>query len=217
MTASARSVAATEAPAASAPPAVTPASRRHALGTLFVLVVTGVVIAAVAYLSNPQAGGSITDAAGNYTAVNVTGEAAGAAPIVGQQAPDFLAALTNGSSLRLSELRGKPVWLTFGASWCQPCRAENPDIQSTYSAYGDRINVVQVYMDEDAAAVQDYTDRVGINYLTVPDPAERLAAQYRILGIPSHFFIDSSGVLRQMKIGSMDSTTMKAALDNIAQ
>ena len=59
-------------------------------------------------------------------------------------------------------------------------------------------------MDEDAAAVQRLRQPGWRDLLTVPDPTERLAAQYRILGIPSHFFIDSSGILRQMKVGSLD-------------
>ena len=206
---------------ASTPPSTTAASsrdRRNAVATLVVLVVTGVVIAAAAYLSNPQMATTATaDGAGDFTTVNVSGAASGAAPVIGQPAPDFAAALSNGTALKLSDLRGKPVWLTFGASWCQPCRAENPDIEATHQAVGDTVTVVQVYMDEDASTVNDYAARVGIDYLTVPDPNERLAAQFRILGIPTHYFIDSAGVLRQMKIGSMDPETMKAALDNLAQ
>ena len=190
--------------------------KRNAAATLLVLVVTGVVIMAAAYLSSPQTA-TTTTPDGDFTAVTVDGQPAGAAPVVGQPAPDFVALAADGSSIRLSDLRGKPVWLTFGASWCQPCRAENPDIESTFSAYGDKITVVQVYMDEDAAAVTDYAARVGITYTTVPDPSERLAAEYRILGIPSHFFIDSSGVLQEMKVGSLDPDSMKAALDQIAQ
>jgi hypothetical protein len=88
---------------------------------------------------------------------------------------------------------------------------------ATYTTNADKVAIVQVYMSEDAATVKEYTDRVGITYLTVPDPNEVLAAQYRILGIPSHFFIDSAGVLREMKIGSLDPTSMQAALDRLSQ
>jgi peroxiredoxin len=188
--------------------------RRNALATLAVVAITGAVILAAAYFSNPRLGDAAT---GNFTPVTIDGQPVGAAPVVDSPAPDFIAALTDGSQLRLSDLRGQPVWLTFGASWCQPCRAENPDIMTTYAANAEDVVVVQVYMDEDSAAVKEYTDRVGITYLTVPDPAEALAAQYRILGIPSHFFIDSAGVLRQMKVGSLDPTTMQAALDGLSQ
>lgn len=188
--------------------------RRNALATLAILAITAVVIIAAAYFSNPRLGEATT---GNYTPVTVDGQPIGAAPVVDSPAPDFIAALTDGSQVRLSDLRGKPVWLTFGASWCQPCRAENPDIMATYTANADKIVVVQVYMGESSATVKEYTDRVGITYLTLPDPTEALAAQYRILGIPSHFFIDSAGVLRQMKIGSLDPVTMQAALDGLGR
>lgn len=199
---------------AGAEPLPAQSGRRNVLGTLLVLAITGAVVVAAAYFSNPRLGDNTS---GNFTPVSIDGQAVGAAPIVDSAAPDFIAALTDGSQIRLSDLRGKPVWLTFGASWCQPCRAENPDIMATYAANGDKVTIVQVYMSEDATAVKDYTDRVGITYLTVPDPTEALAAQYRILGIPSHFFIDAAGVLREMKIGSLDPVTMQAALDHLGQ
>ena len=186
--------------------------RRNALATLAVVAITGVIILAAAYFSNPRLGDTAT---GNFTPVTIDGQPVGAAPNVDSPAPDFIAGLTDGSQVRLSDLRGKPVWLTFGASWCQPCRAENPDIMATYTANAGAVVIVQVYMDEDSAAVKEYTDRVGITYLTVPDPNQALSAQYRILGIPSHFFIDASGVLRQIKVGSLDPTSMQAALDQL--
>ena len=201
------------APAPAGAEATTPTSRRrNAFATLAILAITGATILAAAYISNPRLGES---ADGNFTPVSIDGVPVGAAPAVDSPTPDFIALLTDGSELRLSDLRGKPVWLTFGASWCQPCRAENPDIAATYAANLGKIAVVQVYMQEDAAAVKDYTERVGISYLTVPDPSQALSAQYRILGIPSHFFIDANGVLRQIKVGSLDPITMQAAIDGL--
>jgi len=195
--------------------ATTPAGRRNALTTVAVLVVTGAIILAVAYLANQPA--ADVGGAGTFTSVDVEGAANGSAPVVDALAPDFSSVTADGTQLKLSDFRGGPVWLTFGASWCQPCRAENPDIQAAYLANAGRVTVIQVFMDEDATAVADYAQRVGISYLTVPDPNERLASQYRILGIPSHFFIDADGVLRQSKVGSLDPTTMQAALAQIAE
>jgi thiol-disulfide isomerase/thioredoxin len=202
------------APAPAGAEATTPSSRRrNALATLAILGITGALILAAAYLSNPRLG----DGSGNFTPVRPDGQGVGAAPVIDSPAPDFIAALADGSQLRLSDLRGKPVWLTFGASWCQPCRAENPDISAVYAANVGKIAIVQVYMQEDALTVKDYTDRVGITYLTVPDPTQALSAQYRILGIPSHFFIDATGVLRQIKVGSLDPVSMQAAIDGLSR
>jgi peroxiredoxin len=176
--------------------------------TLVIMGVTAAIIAAVAFMVNQPAAG-----AQGVTSVTLTGTAAGEAPTVGKQAPDFVATTIDGKAVRLSDLKGKPVWLTFGASWCQPCRAENPDIQATSQKFADRgLVVLAIFISEDAPAVKDYADRVGLTYQKVADPDTRIASEYRIMGIPSHYFIDSSGVLRLMKIGSLDPAAMEAAL-----
>lgn len=181
--------------------------------TLAIMGVTALIIAAVAFMVNQPAAG-----AQGVTSVTLTGAAGGEAPTVGKQAPDFVATTIDGKAVRLSDLKGKPVWLTFGASWCQPCRAENPDIQAAYQKFADRgLVVLAIFISEDAPAVRDYADRVGLTYQKVADPDTRIASEYRIMGIPSHYFIDSSGVLRLMKIGSLDPAAMEAALRAILE
>ena len=181
------------------------------VASLVIMAVTAAVILAVAFLVNQP-----PPATQGLTAVTTTGQATGDPPTVGNLAPDFTATTVDGKQVRLSDFKGQPVWLTFGASWCQPCRAENPDIQAAYEASrGSGVVVLQVFMSEDAATVADYAKRVGLTYEKVADPDTRLASQYQILGIPTHFFIDRSGVLRKIKVGSLDPTLMTAALQEI--
>jgi peroxiredoxin len=185
--------------------------RQSRIVTLAIMGVTAAIIAVVAFMVNQP-----TATADGVTSVTLTGAATGQAPTVGQPAPDFMATTVDGKPVRLSEFKGKPVWLTFGASWCQPCRAENPDIKATYEKYkASGLVVLAIFISEDNAAVTDYADRIGLTYLKVADPDTKIASEYRILGIPSHYFIDSSGVLRQMKIGSLDTTAMEAAVQGI--
>jgi peroxiredoxin len=180
------------------------------LANLAVIAVTAAVIVAVAYLTQPP---PVTG--DGVTPVSVVG-GGGAAPEVGKLAPDFQALTETGETVRLSSLIGSPVWLTFGASWCQPCRAENPDIQAAWERYRDQgLKVVQVYMTEDEATVSSYAETAGLTYTKVPDPNSKLAALYRIVGIPSHFFIDRTGVLHQLRIGSLDPEAMDAAVREI--
>jgi cytochrome c biogenesis protein CcmG, thiol:disulfide interchange protein DsbE len=197
----------------SAAPGAEDSSLRRHLTTLIVVVVTGAAIAAAAYLSNQPAQATTTLPDGSVTAITITGTATGDPPTVGKPAPDFLATSTDGKLVHLSDLKGKPVWLTFGASWCQPCRAENPDIEAAFEKYKDQgLVVLQVYVTEDAKTVTDYAGRVGLSYSKIPDPTQRLAAEYRILGIPSHFFIDRTGTLRQLRIGSLDPPAIETAV-----
>ena len=175
------------------------------------MAITAVAIVAVTFFVNQP-----KTSAGDIANVSLSGAATGAAPTVGEPAPDFQATTVDGRTVRLSDFKGKPVWLTFGASWCQPCRAENPDIKAVYEkAKASGLEVLAVFISEDAAAVRDYADRVGLAYDKVADPDTTIASQYRILGIPSHFFIDGTGVLRQMKIGSLDQAAMEQALEGI--
>ncbi len=133
--------------------------------------VTAVVIIAVVFLANQPSGKT---AAEGLTSVSLTGAAGGAAPEIGKPAPDFTAATADGTTFTLSELKGHPVWLTFGASWCQPCRAEAPDIEAAYADFKAKGGqIVQVFLQEDAAAVKDYADRVGLTYAEGPRPQHR--------------------------------------------
>jgi peroxiredoxin len=173
--------------------------------------VTAVAILAVSYLANgPQAGG------GGLTSVVLSGSAAGPAPEVGKSAPDFSATTIAGEKVKLSKLRGDPVWVTFGASWCQPCRAENPDIQAAYERYrAQGLEVLAVYIQDDASTIGDYARRTGLSFPMVDDADTRIASSYRILGIPSHFFVDRSGVLRVLRIGSLDPEGIETNLAEI--
>jgi peroxiredoxin len=202
-----------DAPAAFVDGEGTTRARPGRLTTIIIMAVTAAVIMVVAFAVNQP-----RSAAGGVTPVDLTGNASGAAPEVGKVAPDFMAQTVDGTTIRLSELKGRPVWLTFGASWCQPCRAENPDIQATLEKHaGSDLAVVGVFISEDAPAVKDYADRVGLTYEKVADPGTQIATEYRIVGIPSHFFIDRDGVLRQLRIGSLDPAAMEAALKAILE
>lgn len=190
-------------------------TRESRLGTLVVLVVTGLVVWAGTYaLDRPQAQDS---ASSGVTSVTLTG-ARGAAPAVGSPAPDFVATTTDGRAISLASLKGRPVWLTFGASWCAACRSQAPDIEAAYGrAKASGAVVLEVFISEDSATVRDYGDRVGLTYPKVADPETKIASQYRVLGIPAHFFVDSSGVLRSVKAGSLTPERMDAALAEVSR
>lgn len=186
------------------------ASRPGRTRTLVVMGVTAVVILAVSYLANRPASG------GSFTSVVLSGAATGPAPEIGKPAPDFTATTIEGEKVTLSELRGHPVWLTFGASWCQPCRAENPDVEAAYEKFrGQGLKVLAVFIQDNRSDIEEYAKLSGLAYPKVNDADGAVASSYRIVGIPSHFFIDSSGILREIRISSLDPTTMEENLAEI--
>jgi hypothetical protein len=75
---------------------------------------------------------------------------------------------------------------------------------------------VQVYINEDASSVADYANRLGLGYAKIADTSDSIASNYRILGIPAHFFIDRDGVLRELRVGTLDAASMQALLAGLA-
>ena len=151
-------------------------------------------------------------------AVELSGPGGGAAPKIGSPAQDFTATTVDGTQVSLSKYRGHPVWLTFGASWCAACKAEDPDIEAAYHKFKTKgVVILAVSISEDSATVRDYTDRIGLTFPQIADPDTRIASAYRVNGIPAHFFIDSSGVLPSIKTGGQSPEQMDAALTEISR
>ena len=109
----------------------TPGALRNIVATVLV----GVAIAALVWVFDRPG-------TANSQSVTVTAAATGAAPQVGKPAPDFELTMIDGTKARLSDFKGRPVWINFWASWCPPCRAENPDIQDLYNAHKDAHGLV---------------------------------------------------------------------------
>jgi peroxiredoxin len=187
--------------------------RESRLGTLLVLVVTAAIVMGGAYLVDRPAA-----AQAGTTAVKLTGTGGGAAPKIGSPAPDFTATTVGGKQVSLSSYKGQPVWLTFGASWCAACVAEAPDIEFTYQKFKAKgLVVLAVSISEDSATVKDYATRVGLTFPMVADPDTRIASVYGVYGIPAHFFIDKSGILRSVRTGDLSRDQMAAAITDISR
>lgn len=173
------------------------------------MVLTAAIICAVAFaVDRPTSGSTLSSVA--------SGGAGGAAPEVGKAAPNFTVTTIEGAKISLSSLRGHPVWLTFGAPWCQPCRSENPDVEATYQKYrAQGLELVAVFIDDSRSDIEAYAQRTGLTYPKVDDSSGRLASLYRVDGIPTHFFIDSTGILRVIRISSLNPSTMAENLAKI--
>ncbi len=180
------------------------------LQTILVLAATVVVIGAAAYLiSGPGQSAGVSQ-------VNLTGSVAGAAPVVGAVPPNFTGQTYDGKTVSLAAYAGKPLWLTFGASWCPDCRAEAPDVEAAYQKFqAQGLNVLGVFISESAADVQSYAGRVGFTFPIAVDQNTQIAGEYRTMGIPTHFFIGADGKIKDVRIGALDPATMDAEIQGI--
>lgn len=135
-------------------------------------------------------------------------------PAAGDNAPGFTATDIDGTPISLEGLRGKPVWLVFMATWCTGCRTEIPDIQGVVASRGDAVRVVVIYVGENRNTVSDYSKRVGNDFLEVVDQDQQISAAYGIMGVPTHYFIDAGGVVRQRHVGVLSPDAMTQAIQN---
>ena len=182
-------------------------------GTLLVLGVTATIVIVGAYLMDRPA-----SAASGLQTISLSGPTDGAPPKIGSPAQDFTATTVDGTKVSLSSYKGHPVWLTFGATWCAACKAEAPDIQAAYQKFKPKgVVVLAIWIREDSTTVKDYADRIGLTFPKIADPDTRIASAYRVYGIPAHFFIDRTGVLRLVKTGGQSPEQMAAALTQISR
>ncbi len=176
---------------------------------LSAVVLAATIIGLVWFLD--RSGGAATS-----QAIGLTATASGPAPRIGKEAPDFHVVDLEGMPVRLSDFRGHPVWLSFWATWCPPCRAESPDIEAAYQQYGDGgLVVLAIDIGEDRSTVRNYVTRAGLTFNVALDPTEEVAATYRIAGAPTHYFIDANGILRDSQIGNLGKKTMEKKLATI--
>lgn len=129
----------------------------------------------------------------------------------GDAAPDFELTALSGETVRLSQSRGKPVLLSFGATWCPDCRREAPLLQTLHQAHPELV-VLAVDIEEDQAIVQQFVDEMGLTYPTLLDTDGKVKELYRVFAIPTEFFIDEEGIIRATIIEQVTPQSLEAYL-----
>jgi len=191
-------------------------SRRFAAGLLVV-----VLVAAAAYVSTRPLGTASSSYAPNTGASTVN---AGQGVAIGRSAPDFVRASDlepllldlEDRPIHLGDFAGRPLWIVFWATWCTPCQQEASDIRASYHAHrADDLEVLAIDVQEPAVAVREYTLSHDLDYAIGIDATAGVKALYGSLGLPSHFFLDGDGVIRDRYIGQLTADLMEQHLRSI--
>ena len=118
---------------------------------------------------------------------------------IGQKAPDFSAKNPEGKMVSLKESLGKVTIIDFWASWCAPCRAENPNLVALYNEFHEKgLNIIGVSLDREGedlkwkeAIAKDKLAWAQISNLKFWD--DPIALQYNVKSIPAAFLLDAKG------------------------
>jgi len=127
---------------------------------------------------------------------------------LGYRAPEISLSDFAGRDVSLSQYRGTPVLLNFWGTWCAPCRAEMPALQSFHERYGDRVAIVGINWDHSVAEAREFLERLDISYTNLIDRQGKAFVQYGLTALPTSFWIDERGVIMGYWNGAMDESTI---------
>ncbi len=154
--------------------------------------------ATVAGCASAQAGGGATPRVGAHP---------------GELAPALAGTSLDGHRLALSSLRGSVVVVLFWASWCAPCQAEQPAVntlaqQETTSG----VRFLGVSVDVDRSAAQTYVARYAVPYDNLVDTGQTIVVDYEVAGPPTTFVIDKDGRVSSELVGQLSAASLRAGI-----
>jgi peroxiredoxin len=130
---------------------------------------------------------------------------------VGKQAPDFVLTDLNDKPQRLSDFRGKVVFLNFWATWCKPCREEMPSMEVLHKNFEkDGLVILAVSIDRVTTTkdIPPFIKGMNLTFPVLIDSWGKTDKPYKRMGVPETFIIDRDGVIREIVIGPRDWTRL---------
>ena len=122
--------------------------------------------------------------------------------VVGKPVQDFTLNDSAGKSWKLSDLKGKVVFINFWATWCVTCKAEQADkVKLDKLMQGKPFQMLGVLFRDDPKNLPGYIKKIKVSAPTLVDPKNDLSQLYGITGVPETFILDKEGILRERLVG----------------
>ncbi len=137
-------------------------------------------------------------------------------PFAGELAPDFTLPDLNGKLVRLSDYRGKVVFLNFFATWCDPCRSELPDFNRMDLRFkNSNLDAVFLLVNvrQQPAEVQAFMIENGYSLTTVTDVSGAVASKYLVSGIPATFIVGRDGKIITKRVGAISASLLETLVE----
>jgi cytochrome c biogenesis protein CcmG/thiol:disulfide interchange protein DsbE len=143
------------------------------------------------------------------------------APRQGFLAPTFELESVDGGSHKLADFQGQVVVLNLWASWCPPCRAEMPAIQSLYEQYQDQglvVLAVNMTYQDSVSSAASFAKELGLTFPILLDRTGLVGNLYRMRALPTTFFIDHQGEIHEVIVGGpMSELTLQSLVTEMLE
>ncbi|GAA0364299.1 thiol-disulfide oxidoreductase ResA [Bacillus horti] len=127
---------------------------------------------------------------------------------INDKAPDFTLESTEGEQLKLSDYKGKPVFINFWATWCGPCKDEMPYMEAAYQNQDD-FEILAVNIAQSQLEATSFANRFGLSFPIVLDRNRQVTNLYGVSGLPASFFIDAEGTIVGHHVGALSEAQIE--------
>ena len=145
------------------------------------------------------------------------------------QAFDFTAMDKDGKTVKLSDFKGKKVYINMWASWCGPCMREIPELEKTYQKLKDSKDIVFLSMtspndaefknqspqDKGKDVILNKAKELGVTYPVLFDVNDRFIINYAIRSFPTHIFINSDGTIGNRIAGAVTEESLTKEIEKL--
>ncbi len=132
-------------------------------------------------------------------------------PDIGEEASIVTLTIINEGDITIDNLKGKVVVLNFWATWCPPCKKEMPLLEATYNKYKEKgLIVLGVNYNEDSETITKFVKEMGITFPIALDRDFKVTKAYGVLALPTTFFIDRNGIIRDRFRGEITEEVLSS-------
>lgn len=143
---------------------------------------------------------------GNFPAITDEGS---------EPAPELSGPKLGGGSLSLADYQGKVVVINLWASWCGPCRREQPELERVWREYRDRgVQFLGLNVRDQTAAARAFQDEFGVTYPSFEDDSSQLAFTLEAQVLPTTYIIDRAGRIAFRLTGTVGGALLRKVLDS---
>jgi cytochrome c biogenesis protein CcmG, thiol:disulfide interchange protein DsbE len=122
-----------------------------------------------------------------------------------------------GGTVGAATYRGRPLVVNFWATWCGPCRREQPALSAAHREAGaDGPIFIGVNFRDDLAAARAYLREFGVDYPSLADASGSLAYAFDVPYLPATIFVDATGEMRYRAVGALDARRLDELIDRVS-